>query len=783
MYRVAVIQNESEMLRAGYTNITPKLNAIKRFTNYSFEMFNVVNFQKLFIEGENNLLNFDSLIITTNATSDKTVLYKLQENKNLIDKFILCGKGLFISSQKKLSTSKFEINNLDGRTLFLPDLYDFYTVERPKDEKDSGIGEITLNNNEEHIILNYPTKVTTDLTKNHCETNEFKRHYYRSHIIPKTNGAYLPIFVDSSYENVNNRSLLLLNLVPQNGERIVISTIAIDWEFHENLLTNIITYITEGLPKVAFIDNENVKHGDFDFLLTSAKLSKISHIIYNDVSSIKSELFYIHNTYIFSPDWKEIDISNFIKRINIKNQNNEAKKSYIRVYYFKLIDNILTLTQFSNFSTIDLITDSSILWVNSKFNGGMWQGSFWVTYDILIMLNDIGIDIKSYIIPILKDIRKHYADFSYDGVTGATCGLIELIFLFEKKYNDELIKEGFTESDLKGMLNYIIQKYETQSSYDKQTVILTLSKFYKDIFISKKINIAKEKYTELFNHVISKFNIDETLSEEFSEIDICRNLSICLLCKDKFIEINNLLSLLERIQTPSGKWTNTGRTAHVLVFLLKNMETFNTNLENVSIIDKMIYNGILYLRAEYNLKNASWDNDLQASAKAIHAIGLYNKKFQYSTQDFFKTLEVESDKIYSASVIHNVSESMRNLRQQSNEQILIIDHLRIENETNKVQLEEQKRKIDESETYENNMVKRMIRIQTATVISSSLLITFVMYLTILYPARILQELRSLDIKGIILGFVVALILTNLAQKSTNKNEYIENYKKKKKENK
>ena len=108
MYRVAVIQNESEMLRSGFTNVIPKLNGIKRLSQYSFELFNVVNILKLFQEGDSHLKHFDSLIITTNATSDKTVLTILQENKNFIVEFIASGKGIFIASQKKLSTSNFD---------------------------------------------------------------------------------------------------------------------------------------------------------------------------------------------------------------------------------------------------------------------------------------------------------------------------------------------------------------------------------------------------------------------------------------------------------------------------------------------------------------------------------------------------------------------------------------------------------------------------------------------------------------------------------------------------
>lgn len=781
MYRVAVIQNESEMLRSGYTNVIPKLKDIKRLSQYSFEMFNVVNILKLFQDGDNHLKNFDSLILTTNATSE-TVLSVLRKNKDIIAEFIVSGKGIFVASQKKLSISHFDKSKDDGKTLFLPDPYEFYTVARPKIEKDSGEGAISLYNNEEHILLQYPSIVTTKITKFHCEHNEFKKHFYRSHIVPQSNGAFLPIFVDTSYKNVNLRSLLMVNLVPQNGERIVISTIAIDWEFHENLLTNIITYITEGLPKVAFIDNANVKHGDFDFLLTSAKLSKISHEVYDHANNIRKELFNVHNTYIFSPDWKENDIANFLKNIeSTMSLRTARKKSYVRVYYFKVIDSILTLTQYSNFSTIDLITDSSVLWVNSKFQNRMWNNSFWTTYDILIMLYENAVDIQSYITPILKDIKRHYAEYSYDGVTGATCGLLELIFLLDKHYQGELEKEGFSNDDIKGMLNWVIEKFKSQSIYDKQTVVLTLSKYHFEIFTENKFGIAYEKFIELLNSVSNIFDSIVTHSETESETDLCRSISLYLIFKNRNEAILESLSVLKKKQSADGKWTNTGRTSHVLVFLLNNFSQLKQISNNVVSIDDLIYNGILYLRSEYNWKNANWDNDIQATAKAIQAIGLYNRHYKYSTQDFFKTLEIESDKIYSATVIHNVSESMRKLRQQSNEMIVEIEALREDNLQLMEKCRVQSEKLENHVEYENVIAKQMIRARTATVIFCSLLVTFVLYLTILYPVRVAQEIRSLDLKGIILGFVVALVLTNIAQRTIDKSEFLKNYNDKKKQ--
>ena len=563
----------------------------------------------------------------------------------------------------------------------------------------------------------------------------------------------------------------MVNLVPQNGERIIISTIAIDWEFHENLLINIITYITEGVPKVAFIDNVGKRHDDFDFLLTSVKLSKISHVIYDDISKIRKDLWNVHNIYIFSPDWKENEIINFLNNFKLDIQNNNVRnKSYIRVYYFKQIENILTLTQYSNFSTIDLIIDSSVLWINSMFNGCMWGNSFWITYDILSMMTDIGFDVETYLTPIFKDIKKHYSDFSYDGVIGATCGLLELILQLDNKYESGLIKENFTEKDFKGIFNWIIDKYDSLSIYDKQTAILTLNKCYNRILQESEQNIKDSKYIEIINHICNKLDNDDLLITNYSEIEICRNLSINLACNNKDVKINELLANLKNYQSLSGKWTNIGRTAHVLIFLLKNISELKNCVDININIDDMIYNGILFLRSEYNWKLANWDDDIQASAKSIHAIGLYNDYYKYSTQDFFKTLEIEGDKIYSATVIHNVSESIRKLRQQSNEMLLKIDEYIEREKKQQKDLSELKQTIDDYEYFESKNVKEYKKGKLVSAISLTVLIALVLYMAIKHPQDVWKEFSQFDIITLIIGLVGGFIFPFIFMKPFSKRE-------------
>ena len=159
--------------------------------------------------------------------------------------------------------------------------------------------------------------------------------------------------------------------------------------------------------------------------------------------------------------------------------------------------------------------------------------------------------------------------------------------------------------------------------------------------------------------------------EHSTEIDVCRQIECCLLCESSNQErLKELLANLRRRQSPDGLWTNTGRTAHVLVFLLERLDVISSlKYEDAAgnICEQLIYNGVLALRSKYNWSNGNWDNDLQATAKATHAIGLYNARYKYSTQDFLKVIESETEQMQSSGLVCNLSERLSQLFNEANE--------------------------------------------------------------------------------------------------------------------
>ena len=110
MYRIAVVQNGVEMQHSGCVDAIPMYRRFSKIgrEKAEFTRFSGVNIRDLFNQSENYLLDFDALILGTNATSDDDVYNVLREDrcKALLSQFIEKGKGLLICSQKNMSRRK-----------------------------------------------------------------------------------------------------------------------------------------------------------------------------------------------------------------------------------------------------------------------------------------------------------------------------------------------------------------------------------------------------------------------------------------------------------------------------------------------------------------------------------------------------------------------------------------------------------------------------------------------------------------------------------------------------
>jgi hypothetical protein len=661
-YRVAVIENESESLRYGYANVFQRLQQLKRLRNYVFERFDSRNVGLLF-DGD-LLLSFDSLFISTNATSDSATLAVLRSNQDKIESFITAGKGVFISNQKKLAASQSVHEDDLSSAGFLPPELEVAVIERPEPSSADGSITTSLESNSlfttPDIILDYPEAVRSDEMLQTCRENDFKVHLYRAYLRPIIENSYHVLVYDKSYGD-SVRPLVIISRQAV-AERVVISTIALDWEWHSKLLTNIVVFISEGFPTVAFVSGVNRPTGDFDYLVSSAALSKIPHSLYHSVESIPHRLLNIHGIYVLSPECSEKEVADLWGSLSSRNQSR-----YSRLYRLRKEAHSLSLVQYTNYSSIDVAVDAAVSWLDVQYKSGMWSGGFWNTFDVLSMMCELEIDASSYLPGVFSELLVHFKNGSYDGVLGATCGLLELSVRLTAINAEVMSKNGLTAHRMQQTALWIMEASTTQSLSGRQSAILTLSKYAK--WIHK--TMPEWPHTHQYDSLLIAARRDISgigsiaLSSGYSELDIIRLIKVAVLVSSPDEDIETLFKALQKLQQDDGSWRSTGRTAYIVIGLMECYKALAKAMVSDTELNEVIYNAILHLRSTYDETTGSWGKDIQATAKAAQAIGMHNKLFAYSTQDFFETIRREVRQVDRSEGIREMRRELAELRKRA----------------------------------------------------------------------------------------------------------------------
>lgn len=683
MYRIAVIQNGVEMQHSGYVDAIPMYRRFKEIgkNKAEFTRFSGVNIRTLFSQGEEYLLDYDALILGTNATSDDDVYDVLREDgsKELLGKFIELGKGLLICSQKKYKRAteeakykEFKVVIRNGETEFqkqlqtdgqgelfyhkeevqlrnnskkristiLPLHYEYEIDERPKSEKSSNGDAATVEQENytlnQKCILCLPNKINNDIIKGHCEENTFQKHYYRDIISPKYDSAYQPIIVDKK-NDADSRNLLMV-AVPQKNERIVISTMALDWAGHEELLENIINYLTRGIPHTAFIHKDNYDNSEMRVLTMDAELSKVGYLGYRSIEMFMQNIAW-HSLVIFSPDFSEDEVLTAWQKIKKSNP-------FTKAYHYRTVGQELVLVKYSNNAYIEQQKIDVLAWLNSKRGKRLWDNSFWKTFDVANLIYTIKAPSCKTILPqIVESIiteddngKEHYKNGGYDGVLAPTCGVLEILYRAQNVENYNITK------------NYLLQLYGNLSNQNKMFVLRAFA-HCGDNCISDLVN---------------GYTFDETVQlSDMIDIDICLRAETALILyeneRDKNKNKGRIKDSIEELckrQQQNGKWDNLGNTARILIFLLQYQNALHEILNDqidIPLINEMkshIDLGVSAIKIAYSTKYFNWENNIVTTANALLALYLYDETSGYKSKDFLKNFFEESQSASSYNALN-----------------------------------------------------------------------------------------------------------------------------------
>jgi hypothetical protein len=591
MYRVAVIQNESEMMRYGWADILPMVSGIE----YEWASFTAENLSVLFTELP--LHRYDAVLIATNACNDQNVTSILQEssNKEILKNFLDANGGIFISFQMRLTTTP--------RYNFVPDPFDVRAINR-KEIGTDGAFKIPQTYTK-HILYQYPHQITESEVLHRCLHNEFVKSLYRGYLVPVNDGVYDSLLVDDSYDE--SRTLMLCSR-PDVPGRIVVTSIPLDWQGHQKLLENVVRYVVEGQPYLAVVQKQGKTFFDFQYLIASLEVLKVPFTKYaqSDLDFQKISLP-IHNTIILDPSWSPDDLvtSNFA-------QFSDSFKSGARLIYLgqtKLGNP--TVGYVGGLKNVQTMLSSTVTWVRSEYKNGKWGGSFWQTFDVIESFVDLGISVEEYRDEVLDGIEPNKIQGSYAEVMGATCAMLKLYNIFLGSDS-----AAFIES-----LHWISQKFPEASLYEQASAIDTLNEvnqpFDHDIL-------------ETFRSVVtnpSTFVDDELRLYRYAKT---------LLSSGYTSDAVSFGLKLGKYQLASGAWLNVARTAS-FVLLLMQIQQKMTHANDL--LDEMIFKGITFLKSAYDPANGNWHDDVPSTVKALRAVSDFEKRISYPIDEIVNALK------------------------------------------------------------------------------------------------------------------------------------------------
>lgn len=782
MYRIAVIQNEVEMQHSGYVDAVPKYKkkGLLKHLEIVFCRFSSVNIGQLFNVGENYILDFDCIIIGTNATSDDDVYKVLLEpqNKNLLAEYLSKGKGLLICSQKKFNkvTTTNEEDSSLRKTFFMPSSYEYMVRSRPQIENSSD-GEVSLYNEGkadmlntiQQFLLTYPIIIKEKTIKKHCCENDFQVHYYRDYIEPANSSHYFPVLVDNSRGKLRN---LLMVAMPRKKEKIVVSTMALDWAGHYEMIENILYYLLFGIPSVAIIKKAGYDNSELKALVGEAELQKLSYRVYNSWDKVGDEkLQAYHSVYVFAPEYDEREVLEYWHSFNPRLGNDSIKHKFL--YYRKNGSDII-LECLSNFWYFDSQKEDICAWLRSEYKDGFWGNSFWKTHDALFGLHQIGETIKPFLKNTFEQIRKHYKSGSYDGVLAPTCGLFELesLVLGNQSFKIEVpdVQKMFSETK-----QWLVDKFkETSNHYNKKFII-------RSFYSSGYFDDLRKECDFSGREIRSMMSVPSQADE--SEIDLCLDIEVYLNYINDIEEedrrdydekiVNYIKQIIAGQLKHNGKWDNNlGKTARIIVFLQKiknrfaNMTDFvKDDVENE--ISKAIDAGIVALKRAY--KNGNWENNVVTTANAITALKEVAQNNNFALHDLAKQIGHESAMMDSYASLRLALDTIDGLNKKNGD--IKEKEKALDSENKKI-----KDKISKLETEKTEKKKERVRLYSVIVFLVLLLLSWVLYVGIKHKEAF-TDFMSETLLWI--PMVLGVLLTSLIKHPLDYLQYIKKIFKKK----
>lgn len=573
MYYLALIQNESEMMRYSWADIRPSIQNM----NYGYDSFTAENLESFFVGLDKQ--KYDAIVIAANACNDNNVLTKLEKNREKISKYLLNGGGLFISFQMRLANQK--------SYGFLPPEFDVRCINRISMNENPKEGTISINgDNTKHTVLFHPNEISVKAIKYQCLHNDKVEGLYWTYLESIEEDKYDAILEDSSSDF---RKLLLVSRETEKP-RIVVSSISLDWQMHSNLLANVLDYVAKGRPITAIIKKSGIDNFEFKYLVSNYESRRLSYTIYSvDQLAINKTKSHIHDVFILDPSWSKKEINKFVK-----DNKNEILNGKHKIIVFDNKRVLPTYSVIANFKSYRGVISSVLVWLQSIYDTEKpyWQGSFWRTYDVLFAFKYFDVPVTIFKDGIVRELDKHDKNGSYDEVLGATCAMYQI---YKWLYGDE------RNARIARTEQWIIDNMDSKTLFEKATAI--------EILVRNGVNLSDTIINDAKEAIMQRVSKTDN---EFTIYRYCKSLYACGFLTEA-IQVAQKFAVMQ--EPKEGKWVNLSNTAAILDLLLDVYASIDNGYRGV--IEQMILAGVSYIKTHYDENTGSWQGDASCSAKCI----------------------------------------------------------------------------------------------------------------------------------------------------------------------
>lgn len=569
MRSIAVIQNDSEMLRYSWADIAPMVESLPYVKSY-FTFTNIDSFWR-------NIRSFHSVIIASNAFNNRKLLESFRDHSGKFIEYLESGTGLFVSLQMKMpSYDSFG---------FLPSKYAIRSIsrlkggERPQDGKISVLDEM-----ESHPILRYPNVVNDSDISYRCLNNTCAVGYYWAYLERRDDSSLQPVLVDPSYR----RELLCISS-PTERSRVIVTSLAADWQRQTELYENSIRYVTEGYPRVGLVHSHLGQSPHDRYLISSLGSDSVSSKTYVPSADISS----VHDVVILSDSLNDEEKStlNSTMSMSVAHQN------------LTIVD--VESGEGQNLSyRLTTSTDGfeneirqAATWLTSQYSlddSHFWVSSFWYTLDSIEALVATGYPVIGFREGIFQELETHNIDGSYDEVLGATCAKLRLMDLLGNIPSKRLDRS----------CTWILNNTARKDPYELAAAVQTLLKF-----------APKRLPSELKNNLLSY--IKERHYDDKNDYQLARYLSVAHALGETGL-VRRLTGELLANQGSDGSWGSVVQTGGIVNTLADVHSALTpSELEQVRLA---VAAADVFVRSAFDSHTGSWGGDVAATSKGILSV-------------------------------------------------------------------------------------------------------------------------------------------------------------------